>query len=100
MTQEEIMKLVTSKDGFIGHAMNIPHDRQNKTHELVLEYNQTSPADIKRGKDLLKQILGTYNEQVVIQHGVHFVVKTEDIHPPKTGISVHFCVLRLMAMQK
>ena len=28
------------------------------------------------------------------------VVKTEDIHPPKTGISVHFCVLSLMAMQK
>ena len=72
MTAEEIMKLVTSKDGYIGHAMNIPHDRQNKTHELVLEYNQTSPADIKRGQDLLKQILGTYNEKVVIQHGVHF----------------------------
>jgi len=29
-----------------------------------------------------------------------FMVKTEDIHPPKTGISVHFCVLSLMAMQK
>ena len=29
-----------------------------------------------------------------------FLVKTEDIHPPKTGISVHFCVLSLMAMQK
>ena len=72
MTQEEIMKLVTSKDGYIGHAMNIPHDRQNKTHELVLEYNQTSPADIKRREELLKQILGTYNERVVIQHGVHF----------------------------
>ena len=28
------------------------------------------------------------------------LVKTEDIHPPKTGISVHFCVLSLMAMQK
>ena len=27
------------------------------------------------------------------------LVKTEDIHPPKTGISVHFCVLSLMAMQ-
>ena len=52
--------------------MNIPHDRQNKTHELVLEYNQTSPADIKRGQDLLKRILGTYNKRVVIQHGVHF----------------------------
>ena len=46
MTPKEIMKLVTSKEGFIGHAMNISHDRQNKTHELVLEYNQTSPADI------------------------------------------------------
>ena len=65
MTAEEIMKLVTSKEGFIGHAMNIPHDRQDKTHELVLEYNQTSPADIKRGQDLLKQILGTYNERVI-----------------------------------
>lgn len=30
MTPEEIMKLVTSKDGFIGHAMSIPHERQNK----------------------------------------------------------------------
>ena len=72
MTPEEIMKLVTSKDGYIGHAMNIPHDRQNKIHELVLEYNHTSPADIKRREELLKQILGTYNERVVIQHGVHF----------------------------
>ena len=35
MTQEEIMKLVTSKDGYIGHAMSIPHERQNKAHELV-----------------------------------------------------------------
>ena len=71
MTPEEIMKLVTSKEGFIGHAMNIPHDRQDKTHELVLEYNQTSPADTNR-EELLKQILGTYNERVVIQNGVHF----------------------------
>ena len=72
MTPEEIMKLVRSKDGFIGNAMNFPHERQNKAHELVVAYNQTSPADTKRRKDLLKQILGTYNEKVVIQHGVHF----------------------------
>ena len=72
MTPEEIMKLVRSKDGFIGNAMNFPHERQNKAHELVVAYNQTSPADTKRRQDLLKQILGTYNEKVVIQHGVHF----------------------------
>ena len=36
------------------------------------------------------------------KHLLYFrpMVKTEDIHPPKTGISVHFCVLSLMAMQK
>ena len=45
-----------------------------------------------------------------IQHDMNFLaasmeqmvnrmVKTEDIHPPKTGISVHFGVLSLMAMQ-
>ena len=56
MTPEEIMKLVTSKDGYIGHAMNIPHDWQNKIYELVLKYNQTSPADIKRREELLKPI--------------------------------------------
>ena len=72
MTQEEIMKLVTSKDGYIGHAMSIPHERQNKAHELVVAYNQISPADTKRREELLKQILGTYNEQIVIQNGVHF----------------------------
>ena len=72
MTQDEIMKLVRSKDGFIGNAMNIPHERQNKTHELVVAYNQISPADSKRREELLKQILGTYNEQIVIQNGVHF----------------------------
>ena len=72
MTHEDIMKFVTSKDGFIGNVMNILHDRQNKTHELVMEYNQTSPSDVKRQQELLKQILGTYNERVTIQHGVHF----------------------------
>ena len=35
-----------------------------------------------------------------IAESISNVVKTEDIHPPKTGISVHFCVLSLMAMQK
>ena len=36
---------------------------------------------------------------VIVEHVADDVVKTEDIHPPKTGISVHFCVLSLMAMQ-
>ena len=69
MTPEEIMKLVTSKDGFIGQAMNIPHDRQNKTHELVLAYNQTSPADINRREELLNHFLG----MAYVNFGVTFL---------------------------
>ena len=42
--------------------------------------------------DWLTDVLGRLRDNMV--------VKTEDIHPPKTGISVHFCVLSLMAMQK
>lgn len=72
MTQEDIMKLVMGKEGFIGNAMKIPHGRQEKTHALVMEYNQTSPSDVKRQQELLRQILGTYNERVTILQGVHF----------------------------
>ena len=37
--------------------------------------------------------------KVVISH-FKFVVKTEDIHPPKTGISVHFCVPSLVKSEQ
>ena len=42
------------------------------------------------------ELIKLHRKKVTINN----VVKTEDIHPPKTGISVHFCVLSLMAMQK
>ena len=55
------------------------------------------------GKDVMTLILVNKKESEdtlkVIIYGKS-LVKTEDIHPPKTGISVHFCVLSLMAMQK
>lgn len=72
MTKEEIMRLVKGKDGFIGNARNIPSDRQREVEALVWDYNQTRPTDVEKQRELLKQILGTYNDQVIIKPGIHF----------------------------
>lgn len=72
MTKEEIMRLVTGHDGFIGSAMNIPQDKQTEVEALVWDYNQTRPTDYGRQRELLKKILGTYNDQVIIKPGIHF----------------------------
>ena len=51
---------------------------------------------------LFVQVFRTHDLRKLVEEvgvGRGHMVKTEDIHPPKTGISVHFCVLSLMAMQ-
>lgn len=72
MPREEIMRLVRGKGGFIGSAMNIPQDKQTEVEALVWDYNQTRPTNYDRQRELLKKILGTYNDQVIIKPGVHF----------------------------
>ena len=66
------MKIVTGPNGFIGNARNIPSDKQREAEALVWEYNQTRPTEIEKQRELLKKILGTYNDKVFIQHGIHF----------------------------
>lgn len=66
------MKIVTGPNGFIGNAHNIPSDKQREAEALVWEYNQTRPTEIEKQRELLKKILGTYNDKVFIQHGIHF----------------------------
>ena len=70
--KEEIMKLVTGPEGFIGNARNIPSDRKREVEALVWDCNQTRPTEIDKQRELLKKILGTYNDKVFIQHGIHF----------------------------
>ncbi len=72
MTDEEIMQLVKGQDGFVGNAMKIPQDMQRGVEALVWDYNQTRPTDTTRRRELLRKILGTYNDNVVIQSGIHF----------------------------
>ncbi|WP_081657613.1 sugar O-acetyltransferase [Prevotella sp. AGR2160] len=72
MTPSEIMQLVTGMDGYIGDVTKIPFERIQKGRDLVWEYNRTKPSDTKRQEQLLRQILGTYHEGVVIQPGIAF----------------------------
>ena len=71
-------------------AASIPYDEiKSAVHEEMDSYfNAMSDSTELLSNKTLKRL------------GTIFMVKTEDIHPPKTGISVHFCVLSLMAMQK
>lgn len=62
MTDEEILKLVKVQAGFVGNAMNIPQDTQRNVEALVWDYNQARPTDITRRRELLRKILGTYND--------------------------------------
>lgn len=72
MNEDEIMRLVRSREGFIGSAMKIPQDMQTEVESLVWDYNQTRPTDYDRQRQLLKKILGTYNDKVIIKPGIHF----------------------------
>lgn len=72
MTPSEIMQLVTGMKGYIGDVTKIPFDRVQHGRDLVWEYNRTRPSDTRRQQELLRQILGTYNEKVIIQPGIAF----------------------------
>lgn len=72
MNEQEMMRVVTDMAGFIGDESKVLVERLKESEALVWQYNQTSPTDTERQRELLKQILGTYNEGVFIRHGVHF----------------------------
>ena len=50
------------------------------------------PIRLMTGLLMLKHLRNVSDEQVVVQftENAYYLLKTEDIHPPKTGISVHF----------
>lgn len=72
MNEQEMINIVTGREGFIGDESKVLVERLKQSEALVWQYNQTSPADIGCQRALLRQILGTYNEGVFIRHGVHF----------------------------
>ena len=68
------------REDYTFHAMLFDRDSRNKYCLVYMKLDYCSIEEARLGLEKL--------------------VKTEYIHPPKTGISIHFCVLSLMAMQK
>lgn len=64
--------IITGSKGFIGDEQKALTEELKRTERLTWEYNQTDPTDTARQKELLKQILGTYNDNLYIRQGIHF----------------------------
>ncbi len=76
----DVRSIITSDKPYAGTVMSIPQDIQQRARQLCWKYNQTDPADLETQADILKELLGTWNEHVAIMPHVHF----------DYGINTHF----------
>lgn len=77
---EVVRSIVTADAPYVGNVMRIPKDIQQKARMLCWKYNTTDPTDSRAMADILKELLGTWSEQVVIMPHVQF----------DYGINTHF----------
>ena len=78
--EQDVRSIITSDMPYAGNVMHIPQDIQQRARHLCWKYNQTDPADLEAQADILKELLGTWNEHVAIMPHVHF----------DYGINTHF----------
>lgn len=77
---KDIRSIVTTDAPYTGNAMRIPQDIQEKARRLCWKFNTTDPSDSKAQATILKELFGTWSEQVVIMPHIHF----------DYGINTHF----------
>lgn len=77
---EVVRSIVTADAPYVGNVMRIPKDIQQKARMLCWKYNTANPTDSRAMADILKELLGTWNERVVIMPHVQF----------DYGINTHF----------
>ena len=94
--EPDILYHYTSLDALFSIITNIDYEDESNVSFTLRATHASFLNDLNEGR-LLSEALRKLGVSEVM---LWSVVKTEDIHPPKTGISVHFCVLSLMAMQK
>ena len=76
----DVRSIVTAPKPYIGNVTRIPADIQRKARQLCWQYNTTNPDDSKALSAILKQLLGTWSENVAIMPHIHF----------DYGINTHF----------
>ena len=76
----DVRSIVTADAPYAGNVMRIPSEIQQKARRLCWKYNMTDPSDGEAQADILKELLGTWRENVVIMPHIHF----------DYGINTHF----------
>ena len=76
----DMHNIVTADAPYAGNVMRIPSDIQQKARQLCWKYNMTDPSDGEAQAAILKDLLGTWSENVAIMPHVHF----------DYGINMHF----------
>ena len=76
----DVRSIVTADAPYAGNVMRIPSEIQQKARQLCRKYNMTDPSDGEAQEAILKELLGTWSENVAIMPHVHF----------DYGINTHF----------
>ncbi len=76
----DVRSIVTADAPYTGNVMRIPQEIQQKAWQLCWKYNMTAPSDAKAQVIILRELLGSWSENVAIMPHVHF----------DYGINTHF----------
>ena len=76
----EVYGIITTDAPYAGNVMRIPAEIQQNARHLCWKYNMTDPSDDKAQETILKELLGTWKENVIIMPHIHF----------DYGINTHF----------
>lgn len=79
-SERNVRHIVTADASYVGNVMRIPQDIQQKARQLCWKYNNTDPTDNEAQAAILKELLGTWSENLAIMPHVHF----------DYGINTHF----------
>ncbi len=77
---QDVRSIVTADAPYAGNVMRIPQEIQQKARQLCWKYNMTDPSDGKAQATILKELLGSWSENVAIMPHAHF----------DYGINTHF----------
>ncbi len=76
----DVRSIITADAPYAGNVMRIPLEIQRKARQLCWKYNMTDPSDGEAQATILRELLGSWSENVAIMPHVHF----------DYGINTHF----------
>ncbi len=78
--QNAVRDIITADAPYVGNALHIPKDIQQRARRLCWQFNAADPDDTKAQNEILSELLGSWNEHVVLMPHIHF----------DYGINTHF----------